>query len=68
MHVYIIFAHPDKNSFSREVLKAFTRGLEDAGHTFETGDLYEMGFNSEMDAAQYRRETKWISDDIQAVV
>ena len=56
MHVYVLFAHPSTTSFSRAVLEAFTRGLKDGGHTYEIGDLYEMGFESEMDATQYRRE------------
>lgn len=33
MHVYVIFAHPSKRSFSRSVLDAFTKGLKEAGHT-----------------------------------
>ncbi len=57
MHVYIIFAHPGKMSFNKEVLEAFTRGLREVGHTYEIGDLYEMGFKSEMDGEQYHRET-----------
>jgi NAD(P)H dehydrogenase (quinone) len=57
MHVYIIFAHPSKRSFSRSVLDAFTQGLREAGHSYEIADLYEMGFQSEMDEAQYLRET-----------
>ncbi len=57
MHIYVIFAHPSKKSFSRSVLDAFTRGLKDAGHTYEIADLYEMGFQSEMDEEQYLRET-----------
>jgi NAD(P)H dehydrogenase (quinone) len=56
MHVYVVFAHPSRRSFSQAVLKAFARGLEEAGHTFEIGDLYDMGFESEMDEAQYFRE------------
>ena len=56
MHVYVIFAHPSKQSFTWEVLVAFTRGLQDAGHSFEIGDLYEMGFQSDMDVVQYARE------------
>ncbi|MDI6877214.1 MAG: NAD(P)H-dependent oxidoreductase [Methanomicrobiales archaeon] len=56
MHVYILFTHPSKISFNREVLDAFTRGLKEAGHTYEIGDLYAMGFKSEMDADQYHRE------------
>ena len=57
MHVYVILAHPSKQSFSRRVLDAFVRGLKEAGHTCEVTDLYEMGFQSEMDERQYLRET-----------
>ena len=56
MLVYILYAHPARESFSRAVLGAFSRGLEDAGHAFEVHDLYASGFVSEMDEAQYRRE------------
>jgi NAD(P)H dehydrogenase (quinone) len=62
MHVYIIFAHPDKNSFNSEILKAFIRGLRTAGHTWEIGNLYEMEFCSEMDVDQYRREVACIPE------
>lgn len=57
MHVYVVFAHPSLRSFSQAVLERFTRGLREAGHSFEIGDLYRMGFQSEMDEAQYWRET-----------
>ena len=57
MHVYILFAHPSPASFNREVLRNFIRGLDAAGHAYEVGDLYRMGFKSEMDITQYRRET-----------
>ncbi len=56
MHVYILFAHPGEMSFSREVLRTFTQGLREAEHTYEIGDLYKMGFKSEMDSEQYHRE------------
>lgn len=56
MHVYILFAHPSKNSFNGMVLEAFTCGLRDGGYTYEVGDLYKMGFNSEMDLDRYERE------------
>jgi NAD(P)H dehydrogenase (quinone) len=56
MHVYIIYAHPSKESFTYKVLKEFTRGLADAGHSFEIGDLYEMNFRASMDIEQYKRE------------
>lgn len=57
MHIYIIFAHPGKKSFSRSVLDEFVRGLEDAGHSYEIADLYAMDFPAEMDETQYLRET-----------
>ena len=53
MHVYVIYAHPSKRSFSRTVLDAFTKGLKEAGHSYEVADLYQMDFQSEMDEAQY---------------
>lgn len=56
MHVYVVFVHPSRMSFSHSVLDAFTRGLRNAGHTFDVGDLYEMGFESIMDRHQYERE------------
>jgi NAD(P)H dehydrogenase (quinone) len=62
MHVYIVFAHPSERSFSSSVLEAFVRGLKDAGHSFEVGDLYRMGFKSEMDVDQYQREVRWDPD------
>jgi NAD(P)H dehydrogenase (quinone) len=57
MYVYIIFAHPSKKSFTYTVLQAFTRGLQEAGHTFGISDLYEMNFKSDLDLAEYHRET-----------
>jgi len=45
-----------KMFFSKEVLRAFTEGLREAGHTYEVGDLYKMGFKSKMDSEQHYRE------------
>jgi NAD(P)H dehydrogenase (quinone) len=46
MNVLIIFAHPrPKGSFNHAVLDQFTRGLADAGHSFEVVDLYRIGFD-----------------------
>lgn len=57
MHVYVIFAHPSHTSFTHDVLGAFLEGLKEAGRTFELGDLYAMGFQTDMDLEQYERET-----------
>lgn len=71
MHVYILYAHPHKQSFCREVLKYFVCGLKEAGHTYEICDLYEVGFCCEMDTTQYCREVGLTPDaplpaDVQA--
>lgn len=71
MHVYILLAHPSENSFNKEVLETFVKGLEDAGHTHEIGDLYRMDFESDMDLAQYEREVGLdpqapVPDDVRA--
>ncbi|MCU0639604.1 MAG: NAD(P)H-dependent oxidoreductase [Candidatus Krumholzibacteria bacterium] len=57
MKVYIVFAHPSRKSFTGEVLDSFVRGLAEAGHCCEIGDLYVMNFRSDMDPGQYERET-----------
>lgn len=56
MHVYVVIAHPSDESFTRRVLAEFLRGLSDAGHTFEVGDLYATGFQAVMNVDEYRRE------------
>lgn len=45
MKVLTLYAHPDPKSFCRAVLREFTRGLEDAGHTNEVVDLYARRFD-----------------------
>ncbi len=56
MHIYTLFAHPHHTSFSRKMLHKFTKGLTDAGHTYEVNDLYASNFQSEMSLAEYERE------------
>ncbi|MBN1163437.1 MAG: NAD(P)H-dependent oxidoreductase [Candidatus Krumholzibacteriota bacterium] len=62
MHVYVVFSHPSRRSFTFEVLSSFLRGLQEAGHSYELGDLYQMNFSPAMDLAQYQRETGNDSD------
>jgi NAD(P)H dehydrogenase (quinone) len=59
VHISIVFAHPSQKSFTYCVLQAFAAGLREAGHTFEIGDLYAMDFQTDMDLAQYERETSF---------
>lgn len=56
MHVYVIVAHPSKESFTLDVFRSFTRGLREAGHSIEVSDLYAMDFQTDMDPTQYARE------------
>jgi NAD(P)H dehydrogenase (quinone) len=56
MHTYIVFAHPSHESFTYAVLQSFVTGLRETAHTFEMGDLYAMGFQTDMDLPQYQRE------------
>ena len=57
MHAYIVFAHPDEEGLSPgEVLAELCRGLDDGGHSYEIGDLYEMDFKCEMTPDEYIRE------------
>ena len=62
MHIYIVFAHPSKESFTYSILESFKKGLKDAGHTFETGDLYDMDFSSDLSLAEYNREISHIEE------
>ncbi len=71
MKVYIVYAHPSRESFTWQVLQSFTGGLEEADHEYEVGDLYEMGFRADMDLEQYKRETGGdpdapVPDDVRA--
>ena len=46
MNIYAVFAYPSKQSFTRQVLDEFMRVLKEAGHSVETGDLYQMAFKA----------------------
>ena len=52
MKVLIVYAHPNPESFNGAILKAFTSGLEEAGHTFETVDLYATGFDPRLSSEE----------------
>lgn len=62
MHVFIVYAHPSKDSFTRVVRDEFLKGLEAAENTYEISDLYEMGFNPEMSESEYYRESNYRLD------
>jgi NAD(P)H dehydrogenase (quinone) len=45
MKILIVFAHPNRKSFCHAVLEQFTKGLAEAGHTYEVVDLYAIRFD-----------------------
>ena len=45
MNVLVVYAHPNPESFNHAILGAFTEGLDEAGHTYEVLDLYDMKFD-----------------------
>jgi len=62
MHVYVVFAHPKRASFTGKVLEAFLAGLREAGHTYDLHDLCAQGFDPLLDASQFERETAMDED------
>jgi NAD(P)H dehydrogenase (quinone) len=56
MKVFIVYAHPGRDSFTREARDSFIRGLESAGHSWVLSDLYQMGFKTDMSEGEYLRE------------
>lgn len=45
MKVLTVFANPSPKSFCHAILRQFTKGLEEAGHTNEVVDLYAIRFD-----------------------
>lgn len=56
MKILAVFSHPMRNSFTREVLDSFVKGLNEVGHEVEIADLYGEDFQpimQERDFAQF---------------
>jgi len=56
MRVFIVYAHPSEDSFTKEVRDSFIAGLESAGHCYVLSDLYKMNFKTDMSEDEYLRE------------
>lgn len=56
MHVFIVYAHPSKESFTYQMKETFIQSLIKNHHTYEISDLYEMNFNETLSEAEYLRE------------
>lgn len=62
MKVFVVYCHPDAESFTCMVKDSFIKGLTDAGHSVEISDLYEMGFDTDFSSQEYRREAYYRTD------
>ncbi len=59
MHVFVVYAHPSRESFTYEAKEAFLKGLTAGGHTYEVSDLYAMNFQDTFTEAEYLRDAKY---------
>lgn len=51
-HVLIIYAHPDETSFNHAILQMAKRTVKAGGHHCSVIDLYKLGYNPVMNAAE----------------
>jgi len=56
LRVFIVYAHPSEDSFTRLARDSFIAGLESARHTHVLSDLYKMNFATDISEAEYLRE------------
>jgi NAD(P)H dehydrogenase (quinone) len=71
MQVFIVYAHPSEDSFTRRMKDSFIRGLESAGRSYIVSDLYKMQFKTDISEAEYLREGYYrreapVPDDVAA--
>jgi NAD(P)H dehydrogenase (quinone) len=62
MRIFIVYAHPSEDSFTRHIRDNFIAGLESAGHCYVLSDLYKMNFITDMSEAEYIREAHYRKD------
>lgn len=57
MHVLVVYAHPNPQSFNHAIMESFISGIKEAGHTYEISDLYADGFNPVFNIADFSQFT-----------
>lgn len=62
MNVFIVYAHPSEDSFTRYVRDSFIDGLKSAGHSYIISDLYKMNFTTDISESEYLREANYRED------
>ena len=62
MRVFIVYAHPSEDSFTRVVRDEFIECLKKNGHSYVISDLYKMGFKTDISESEYLREPHYRDD------
>jgi NAD(P)H dehydrogenase (quinone) len=61
MNILTVYANPNPKSFCHAILEQFTRGLLDAGHTYDIVDLYAMKFDPVLKPRDF---PNWIDENM----
>jgi len=59
MKIFIVYAHPSEDSFTRHARDNFIKGLKTGGHSYIISDLYKMNFRTDMSEKEYLREANY---------
>ena len=59
MKAFIVYCHPSKDSFTKNMCDAFIKGITDSGNEFILSDLYEMGFDPVMKEEEYLKDANY---------
>ena len=54
MRVYVVYCHPNEDSFTNALFERARATLTDAGHDVRTSDLYADGFEPTLSAVEWR--------------
>ena len=61
MHVFIVYAHPSKDSVTYQLKQSFIQGLQAANHSYTEVDLYAMNFNPVYKEEEYKKDAYYQS-------
>lgn len=56
MKVFIVYCHPSRDSFTKNMCDAFIKGITDSGNEYVMSDLYQMDFDPVMTEQEYLRD------------
>lgn len=62
--VHIVYCHPDNNSMTNEIKKAYVNGLKTKNIDYTLSDLYKQHFKSDITRSEYQRESNIIDSDL----